>query len=190
MFSGIIEELGKVKNIRRQGKLQRLEITAVKTLEDTKLGDSIAVNGVCLTVVETGKAFLGFDVMPETFSSTNLISLKTADKINLERALKAGDRISGHFVTGHIDCTGIIRRKNYVSDNMAFEIAVDSKFSKYLVSKGSVSVDGISLTIQKTAGNVFWVYIIPHTYSNTALSIRRPSDKVNIEFDILLKKNK
>lgn len=188
MFTGIIEELGQVKNIKRQAKTHRLEISADKIIEGTKIGESICVNGVCLTVVEIKKNLLSFDIMPETFTATNLSLLKVTSKVNLESALKAGEKISGHFVTGHIDCIGIIRRKSYVSGNLGFEIAVSEKFSKYLLPKGSVAVDGISLTIQKTAGNTFWVYIIPHTLANTTLGFRQPSHKVNVEFDIPLKK--
>lgn len=188
MFTGIIEELATVKTIKRQGKIYGLELSAGKVADGTKIGDSIAVNGVCLTVVKIKDNVLSFDIMKETFAAASLSSLKITDKVNLESALKAGDKISGHFVTGHIDCVGVIRRKNYVSDNLGFEIAVPQKFSKYLIPKGSVAIDGISLTLQKTKGNTFWVYIIPHTLESTTLAFRLPSHKVNIEIDMLAKR--
>jgi len=188
MFSGIIEELGKIKRISRKGNITLIEINAKNTLDGVKIGDSIAVNGVCLTVVGVKKDSFSFEAMPETLKATNLKDLKTADKVNLERSLKVGDRVSGHFVLGHIDCVGLIRRKSYINGNLAFEIAVTSEFIKYCLPKGSVSVDGISLTIAARESNVFSVYIIPHTLKNTTLSFKGPSDKVNVEFDLLVKR--
>jgi riboflavin synthase len=188
MFSGIIEELAEVKRISRHGNITLLEIKAKKVLEGTKIGDSICLNGVCLTAIKTESNSLAFEVMPETLKITNLGLLRISDKVNLERSLKIGDRLSGHFVTGHIDCTGLIRKKNYVEGNLCFEIATPEKFLNYTLLKGSISVDGISLTIQDKKRNVFIVYIIPHTLKNTTLGFKGPSDKVNIEFDILAKK--
>ena len=188
MFTGIIEELGVVKNIVKEGNLSLLEIKASKVLEDTKIGDSVSVNGACLTVVKKDYDYLSFEAMPQTLKLTNLGSLRISGKVNLERALKVGDRLSGHFVTGHIDCTGLIRKKTYVSSNLCFEIAVPAEFMKYIIPKGSVAVDGISLTIVTKKSNTFTVYIIPHTLKNTTLGFKGPSDKVNIEFDILAKK--
>jgi riboflavin synthase len=187
MFSGIIEETGEVKNISQRRYIALLEIKAKRTLEDTKIGDSLAVNGACLTVVKKEKDNLAFEVLPETLKVTNLGSLKIRDKVNLERSLRVGDRISGHFVTGHIDCTGIIRRKNYINENLCLEIAVPIEFIQYILPRGSISVDGISLTIAQKKSNSFNVYIIPHTQKNTTLGFKHPSDKVNIEFDILAK---
>ena len=188
MFSGIIEELGEIKNISRIGYNALLEIKANKVLEDTKIGDSISVNGACLTVVKKGSGALTFEAMPETLKVTDLGILKFSDKVNLERSLKVGDRMSGHFVTGHIDCIGLIRKKNYVENNLCFEIAVPAEFIKYCIPKGSIAVDGISLTVVNKKSNTFSVYIIPHTLKNTTLAFKGPSDKVNIEFDILAKK--
>lgn len=189
MFSGIIEELGVVRKISRQGKLTLLCIQADKAASDTKTGQSISVNGACLTVVKNEAGILSFEVMPETLSLTNLGSLKISDKVNLERSLKAGDRISGHFVTGHIDCTGLIRSKSFRNDNLCFQIVVPQEFLKYILPKGSVAVDGISLTVMEKKSNTFNVYIIPHTLKNTTLGFKGPSGKVNIEFDILAKKS-
>ncbi len=188
MFTGIVEELGRVKKILKRSNLVVFEIKADKVSEDAKIGDSISMNGVCLTVVRVENGFLIFEIIPETLNLTNLGNLRVADKVNLERALKIGERLSGHFVTGHIDCLGIIRRKNYLSNNLCFEIAVPAKFMPYIIPKGSITVDGISLTIAEKKSNTFSVYIIPHTLKNTTLGFNGPSDKVNIEFDILAKR--
>ena len=188
MFSGIIEELGELKKISKRGNVVLLEIQAKKILEDVNIGDSISVNGTCLTIIKKVSDILGFEVMSQTFKVTNLGSLRIKDKVNLERALKIGDRLSGHFVTGHIDCIGIIRRKNYINDNLCFEIAIPTKFMPYVLPQGSIAIDGISLTIVEKRSNTFTVYIIPHTLKNTTLGFKGPSDQVNIEFDILTKR--
>jgi len=189
MFSGIVEELGEIKKISKRDKVTLFEIQADRAIEDTLIGSSILVNGVCLTVIKNEEHVLSFEVMPQTLKVTNLGLLRIKDKINLERALKIGERLSGHFVTGHIDCIGIIRRKNYVRENLCFEIAIPAEFMGYILSKGSIAVDGISLTLVDKKSDTFTVYIIPHTLKNTTLSFKGPSDKVNIEFDILTKKN-
>ncbi len=189
MFSGIVEEIGQVKRISSNSRVRRLEIAAKKVCEDAKIGDSICVNGVCLTVVKKEDSLLSFEVMPETFKVTNLGNLRISDKVNLERSLKIGDRLGGHFVTGHINCLGIIRKKTHTLGNLCFEIAVPVEFIKHCNPKGSIAVDGVGLTIVNKRGNVFTVYIIPHTLKNTTLGFRGPSDKVNIEFDILVKNN-
>ncbi|MBU0503095.1 MAG: riboflavin synthase [Candidatus Omnitrophota bacterium] len=188
MFSGIVEELGIVKKISRSGNNTVLEIQAAKVLEDTKIGDSIAVNGACLTVIKINTDSLSFEAMPQTMKITNLGSLAIWDKLNLERSLKAGDRISGHFVSGHIDCLGMVRKKKHISGNLSFEIAVPLEFMGYILPKGSIAIDGISLTIVDKRSNAFTVYIIPHTLKNTTLGFKGPSDKINLEFDILAKK--
>jgi riboflavin synthase len=188
MFTGIVEELGEVSNISRHGNINLLVIKANKVVEDVKIGDSISVNGACLTVIKRESDILSFEVMPETLSITNLGALRISEKVNLERSLKIGDRLSGHFVTGHIDCVGIIRKKNYVNNNLGLEIAIPTEFISYCLTKGSIAVDGISLTIQDKKANTFTVYIIPHTLKNTTLGFKGPSDKVNIEFDILAKR--
>jgi len=186
MFTGIVEELGQVKKIYRHANNTLFEIAAYK-VQDTKIGDSIAVNGVCVTVVKKHPLAFIFETMPETLKVTNLSLLKVLDKVNLERSLKVGERISGHFVSGHVDCAGLIRRKGYLNANMAFEISVPTEFLKYLLPRGSIAVDGISLTIASIKSNTFLVYIIPHTLKNTTLGFKGPSDKVNIEFDLLTK---
>ena len=189
MFTGIVEELGVVKNMARKGAITVLSIQADKCARDAKVGDSIAVNGACLTVVKMEDKVLSFDLLEETSRLTNLGKLKIGEKVNLERSLKAGDRLSGHFVSGHIDCAGVIRNKAHISGNLCFEIAVPPKFLKYIAPKGSISVDGISLTVVNKRSNVFSVYIIPHTLRNTTLSFKGPSSEVNIETDLLAKYN-
>jgi riboflavin synthase len=187
MFSGIVEELGQVKEVSRRGNITVFKIEADRILEDTDIGDSIAVNGVCLTVIKKEQDNLSFEAMAQTLKITNLGSLQMGAQVNLERSLKIGDRLSGHFVTGHIDCLGIIRKKFYVGNNLCFEIAVPAKFIRYVAPKGSIAVDGISLTVAEKRSDTFRVYIIPHTLKNTTLGFRGPADKVNIEFDILIK---
>ncbi|KPK96794.1 MAG: hypothetical protein AMJ95_12265 [Omnitrophica WOR_2 bacterium SM23_72] len=188
MFTGIIEELGEVKSILPRSFATLIKIKAKKVQEDAKIGDSLSVNGVCLTLIKKESDALTFEVIPQTLRLTNLGVLKVSDKVNLERSLKMGDRLSGHFVTGHVDCLGTIRRKNYINNNLKYEIAVPVLFMKYVLPKGSIAVDGISLTIAQIKANTFSVFIIPHTLENTTLKIKGPSDKVNIEFDILAKK--
>ncbi|MFH0828017.1 MAG: riboflavin synthase, partial [Candidatus Omnitrophota bacterium] len=187
MFSGIIEELGRVRSVARRGNAALLAIEASKILEDVKIGDSISVNGCCLTIVKKERNVVSFEMMAETARITNLGGLRVSDKVNLERSLKVGDRISGHFVLGHVDCLGIIRAKGYFRGNFAFTISVPPEFLKYVFPKGSVSLDGISLTIADKRAGALSVYIIPHTLKNTTLGFKNPSDKVNVEFDILAK---
>jgi len=188
MFSGIVEELGQVKNISRRGNVTLIEVTGSEVSKDAKVGDSIAVNGACLTVVKNEREVLSFEAMPQTLKATNLGALQAAEKVNLERSLKVGERISGHFVTGHVDCIGIIRSKRVAAGNLSFDIAIPAEFMKYCFPKGSIAVDGISLTLAEKKSNTLSVYIIPHTLKSTTLSFKGPSDKVNIEFDILTKK--
>ena len=190
MFTGIIEELGEIKAVSRRGNLALFEVRADRVLEETAIGDSIALNGVCLTVIKKDPGILAFEVMPETLKVSNLGLLRPCSKVNLERSLKIGSRLSGHFVTGHVDCMGVIRKRNYINNNLAFEINCPVEFIKYIMPKGSVAIDGISLTIVDKKSGSFTVYIIPHTLKNATLGFKGPSDKVNIEFDILAKSAK
>lgn len=187
MFSGIVEELGRVKNIIRRGRNSLIEIRAERVLEDTKIGGSISVNGACLTVVEKKADALVFEAMPETLKVSNLGLLRTGEEVNLERSLKVGDRLSGHFVSGHVDCAGVIRKKTYISNNLCFEIAIPTEFIKYCLPKGSIAVDGISLTIAGVKSGAISACIIPHTLQNTTLKFKGPSSRVNLEFDLLAK---
>jgi riboflavin synthase len=188
MFTGIVEELGIVHGILKRGDVTLLSVQAAKILDGVGIGDSVAVNGVCLTVVKYDRGSLYVEMMPETASGTNLGLLKMSGRVNLERSLKVGDRISGHFVSGHIDCMGVIRRKARLRGNLCCDIAVPPGGIAYIVRKGSIAVDGISLTIVEKRSNVFSVYIIPHTMHNTTLMLKGPSDRVNIEFDMLMKR--
>ncbi|HIE13633.1 MAG TPA: riboflavin synthase [Desulfotomaculum sp.] len=185
MFTGIIEELGLVKGLGRQAVSVRLHVAADKVVESLRVGDSVAVNGVCLTV--TGLMDKGFtaDVMAETLNRTNLKELKIGDRVNLERALRFGDRLGGHLVAGHIDGVGRILRKIREGIASVFTIQAPPEVSRYLIRKGSVAVDGISLTVVEAGGNEFTVSIIPHTASVTTLGFKQPGDTVNLEADMI-----
>ena len=189
MFTGIVEELGRIKKITLKSGVVLLEISAQKTLQDTKIGESIAVNGVCLSVVSLNNNAVSFQVMGITWKTTNLGLLKIGQAVNLERSLKVGDRVSGHFVSGHIDCLGQVRRKSLRNGSIEFEISIPPASISYCLPKGSISLDGISLTLANVGASIIKVCIIPHTFKNTTLSFKRPSDKLNVEFDILAKKN-
>ncbi|MCX7885225.1 MAG: riboflavin synthase [Caloramator sp.] len=187
MFTGIVEEIGKINKIIKGEKSAKIIINADKVLEDVKFGDSIAVNGVCLTVVDYSSGNFTADVMTETFLKTNLRNLKANDCVNLERALKLSDRLGGHIVSGHVDGIGTI--KSLQRDEIAvwFEIKAPIEILKYIVYKGSVTIDGISLTVAYADDYTFKVSIIPHTFEKTILFYKRIGDEVNIECDILSK---
>jgi riboflavin synthase len=187
MFTGIIEELGTVKKVVQRGKAMELAIHASKILTDLQLGDSIAVNGVCLTVTEFTKDGFSADVMPETFKSTSLSAIKERTKVNLERAMSANGRFGGHFVTGHVDGTGKIMKKSASENAIYIQISVPPELSHLLVMKGSIAVDGISLTVFGNEENTVTVSIIPHTASETVLGFKSVGDAVNLEFDMLAK---
>jgi len=188
MFTGLIEEVGTLRRVVRQGEAMVLTIAAAKVLEDVKLGDSIAVNGVCLTVVSFGGDFFSADVMPETYRHTNLSELKPGSPVNLERAMQAGGRFGGHIVQGHVDGTGVIVGRRAEANAVVFTVRPDSgRLLRLAVPQGSVTLDGISLTIaslDEEAGT-FSVSIIPHTLRETALQHKQPGDSVNIENDVL-----
>lgn len=186
MFTGIIEEVGKVKMIQR-GNITKMAVECKKVLDGVKIGDSIAVNGVCLTVTNIGKDLFTSDIMYETLKTSNLGSLKIGSIVNLERALSISGRLNGHIVTGHVDTVGTIIDKNKINGTTTFKIKIDERYSKYVADKGSVAVDGISLTVVESSASYFTVSIIPHTEINTTLNIKRIGDTVNIEVDILSK---
>lgn len=185
MFTGLIEETGKVSSLRRGGNSSFIRIQAEKVLEGTVTGDSIAVNGVCLTVTEMGSGWFQADVMNETLARSSLGSLKPGDPVNLERAMAAGGRFGGHIVSGHIDGTGTVT--DIKNDGIAvwYTITADPQILRYIVEKGSVALDGISLTVAKVTAESFSVSVIPHTAEVTALSKRKTGDKINIENDII-----
>lgn len=187
MFTGIVEEIGKVQRITQSGEAMRLVLEGKKVLEDVKLGDSIAVSGVCLTVTDYTSSSFSVDVMPETYHSTTLAELKRGSSVNLERAMAANGRFGGHFVTGHVDGTGMILRKEKKDNAVYVDIEVPPSGTVYTMFKGSIAIDGTSLTIFGIKDNVITVSLIPHTYSETVLGLKEPGDKVNIEFDMLAK---
>ncbi len=187
MFTGIIEEIGTIKQIIKSDQAIVLEIEAKKVLEDVKLGDSIAVNGVCLTVTTFSPNQFTVDVMPETVRATSLQALKAGSKVNLERAMIANGRFGGHFVSGHVDGTGTIQDKKRVANAVYYTIVVNEDLSRYLMLKGSVTVDGTSLTIFGVSDNSFTISLIPHTLNETILGGKGKGDTVNIEVDMLAK---
>lgn len=187
MFTGIIEEIGIIKSVKSGARSAAFDINASKVLSDTKVGDSISVNGVCLTVTTTGAASFTADAMPETLERSNLGELRPGSPVNLERALRLGDRMGGHMVSGHIDGTGSII--NFKEDENAIWICITAGESllRYIVGKGSVAIDGISLTVANAEENRFYVSVIPHTRKETILCNKTPGSKVNIECDVIAK---
>jgi len=186
MFTGIIEEIGIIESIKHKKNLSRIKVRAKITPRGIKKGDSLSVDGVCLTVTDKGKNILLFDVMKETLQKTTLGKVLKSRKVNLERALKANSRLSGHFVTGHIDQIGsvkeCIKKNNYIELQI-----VANTLKKYLVPKGSVCINGVSLTVGEVNKNYFSVYLIPFTDHMTNLGLKKKGDRVNIETDILAK---
>lgn len=187
MFTGIITELGKIKGIARTPHGARFTVGCRNIKKDLKLGDSIAVNGVCLSVIAIKKDTVSFDVVANTLRGTNLKRLKTEGPVNLEKALKLGDTLSGHILSGHVDCERVIRGISKTSDGWRLDINILDDDKKYVVDKASIAVDGISLTIADVYFGFFRVYLIPHTMENTALKQKKAGDYVNIEFDMLAK---
>lgn len=185
MFTGIIEEVGIIKRLEKKGNIFCLVIEGKIVLEDIKIGDSLAVNGCCLTVTKIDNKNIYFDLSLEAAKKTNLTNLKIGEKLNLERALKVADRLSGHFVTGHIDGLGEIKNKISKADTVSLEIGIPQELKKYLVPKGSIAVEGISLTINQVFTNYFTLQIIPYTLKHTNLLYKKIGDKVNIEVDML-----
>lgn len=187
MFTGIIEEIGVLQNMKRGTNEYQLTLSAKKVLQDVKLGDSIAVNGVCLTVTSFTSEQFTVDVMPETIKATSLQSLARGSSVNLERAMAANGRFGGHFVQGHVDGVGTIKSKNQVSNAVYFWIETSAEMMRYIVPKGSVTIDGISLTVVEVKDNQFSISIIPHTITETILQFKQHGDGVNIECDMLAK---
>lgn len=183
MFTGIIEEIGTIRSIQWGSKSAILTIQAAKILQDVKIGDSINTNGVCLTVTTFGSNEFSVDVMAETMRHTNLATLRAGSKVNLERALKLNDRLGGHLVSGHIDGTGTI--SNLLREDNAVWVTIKTKpeITRYILHKGSVALDGISLTVAESKQNTFKVSVIPHTGMETTLLSKQHGDTVNIECD-------
>ncbi|MBL8228013.1 MAG: riboflavin synthase [Bryobacterales bacterium] len=188
MFTGIIEECGPVESIESREAGARLRIGCGKVLADAAEGCSIAVNGVCLTAIDLRPNSFCADLAPETLRRSNLGDLHVGEPVNLERSMIAGGRLDGHIVQGHVDATGeFLSLDELGADNWWLRIRVPPQAERYLVYKGSVAIDGISLTVAGLEGDVLSVTIIPHTYRNTALQVRRPGSRVNLECDIVAK---
>src|SRR5690625_1300180 len=187
MFTGIIEEIGEVKEINKGSESLQIKVGAKEVLTDVQLGDSISVNGVCLTVTSFTETEFDMDVMPETFHDTALRQLQIGSKVNLERAMSAKGRFGGHFVSGHVDGIGEIVKRESRDNAEYFHIKVEPELAKYMMMKGSVSVDGTSLTIFGLENNTFTISLIPHTQDATILTTKNVGDEVNIECDMLLK---
>ena len=185
MFTGIIEEIGILSNMKRTGDSFVLTIEAKKILDDVHLGDSIAVNGVCLTVTSFTGNYFTVDVMPETVRATSLKDLKRGSKVNLERAMAAGGRFGGHFVSGHIDGTGVIKSKKAFENAVYYEIEVGPDLMRYIIQKGSIAVDGTSLTVFAVTATSFTLSLIPHTLRETVLGLKESGDIVNLECDMI-----
>jgi len=185
MFTGIIEEVGQVRQIVSGSVLGKISICAKTVLENTKLGDSIAVNGVCLTVTNLNEQVFTADVMPETLRRSNLGLLHTGDPVNLERAVAADGRFGGHFVSGHIDSIGIISHMHKEGNAVWIGVKAPVETVNLIVEKGSIAVDGISLTVAAVSDQIFEVSIIPHTGQQTALINKKVGDPVNLENDLI-----
>lgn len=187
MFTGLIEEIGEIKSIEKGARSARITIKAEKVMCGIKIGDSVSTNGVCLTVTEFNKNSFSVDVMAETIRSSNLGKLKSGSHVNLERALMASDRLGGHIVSGHIDGIGTI--VDFCIEENATWVSVETTVDilKYIVHKGSIAIDGISLTVAYVDENIFKVSIIPHTKGETTLISKKVGDEVNLESDMMAK---
>ncbi|NDD57014.1 MAG: riboflavin synthase [Verrucomicrobia bacterium] len=187
MFTGIVEEAGVVKAVTPRGKGWSLEVEASQVAQGAKVGDSIAVNGCCLTVTGVKGEGLTFDLLDETRAKTNLKTSQTGSRVNLESSLRADGKVGGHFVTGHIEATAKVTKWSRAGQDWELEAEVPAGMARYLVPKGCVALDGISLTIGKVEGRRLNVWIIPHTYEVTTLRDRKEGDELNLECDLLAK---
>lgn len=187
MFTGIVEELGTIAAVEDQGDAIRLTVQASTVLDGTGLGDSIAVNGCCLTVVTSDGDTWTADVMQETLDKTSLLGITAGDRVNLERAVTVEKRLGGHIVQGHVDGVGEVVRRTPSEHWEVVEISMPPEFGRYLVDKGSVTVDGVSLTVIEALEKSFTVSLIPETLARTTLGARQPGDRVNLEFDVIAK---
>jgi riboflavin synthase len=185
MFTGIIEEVGTIEQIKQSGEAIVMTIASKRLLTDVHLGDSIAVNGVCLTVTSFDKDRFTVDLMPETVRNTSLRQLSRGSRVNLERAMAAGGRFGGHFVSGHVDGIGEILSKHRRDNAIYYEIKVSKELRKYIILKGSIAIDGTSLTVFGVTDDTFTISIIPHTVEETIIGMKGPGDVVNIECDMI-----
>jgi riboflavin synthase len=187
MFSGIVEGLGTVEDVAEESGARRLVIAYAAIAQRSRIGDSIAVNGCCLTVVERSEERFAFQAGPETLARTNLGELRVGDRVNLERALVAGELLGGHLVQGHVDGTGTVHARDREGDWEMFWVAAEATLLRQMVPKGSVAIDGVSLTLVDVLEDRFSIALIPHTLEVTTLGFRRVGDRVNLETDVLAK---
>ncbi|KUO62755.1 MAG: riboflavin synthase subunit alpha [Gracilibacter sp. BRH_c7a] len=185
MFTGLVEELGKVKTLELLQDSAKLTIEADKVLNQAQIGDSIAVNGVCLTVTEMNQKYFSVDIMHETLAKTNLHELKSLSKVNLERALQLSTRLGGHMVSGHVDGIGTISSIDNKGIAKVFKISAPPSLTSFLIPKGSVAIDGISLTVVEVEKDYFTISLIPHTFGHTTLGFKSIGSTVNLETDII-----
>lgn len=189
MFTGIIEELGKVRNIKRNKTSMTLEISCLKVLEGSIVGDSIATNGVCLTITKKSKDYYCADIMHETYNTTTLKYLRINSEVNLERALTLNKRLGGHIVTGHVDTTAKIIKKSKFENAVIYELIIKPIYLNQISIKDSIAIDGVSLTVQDITNRTLKVSVIPHTLNQTILVNKNINDLVNIEIDTLKKQS-
>lgn len=185
MFTGLVEEVGAISSVTQRGGILTLAVTAMAVLEDIRIGDSIAIDGVCQTVTAFDGGSFTVETVAETIGRTTFGRLHRGDRVNLERSLKIGDRLGGHFVQGHVDGTGRVTARKEYGGNVDLTIAAEASLGKYIVEKGSIAVDGVSLTVTHAADATFGVTVIPHTMGATTLERARPGDEVNLETDII-----
>jgi riboflavin synthase len=187
MFTGLIQEVGTVVALRTPAQATELELIAPRLAEQVRIGDSVAVNGCCLTVARRDGDKLSFDILRESLDRTNLGALPPQSRVNLELAVAANERFGGHFVQGHVDCAGPILAVEEKNADLRLEIELPPEFAQYVAFKGSIAINGISLTVAEVSPKSFAVWIIPHTRSQTNLADAKPGDLVNLEFDLLAK---
>jgi riboflavin synthase len=187
VFTGIVRELGVLEAIEGDGDGARLRIRAPRAAADAEVGDSIAVNGVCLTVVQIGKATLAFDAVPETLTRSSLGELEPGADVNIEPALRAGEPLGGHIVQGHVDGVGTVRALEREGEGVRLEVEVPAGLARYCVDKGSIALEGVSLTIAKVEDDTVTIALVPHTLAATTLGRLEPADVVNVEVDVLAK---
>jgi len=187
MFTGIIEEIGKVSDVNPIPGGKTIKISAVKILNDISVNDSVSVNGVCLTATKVDEQGFKVDAVGVTLEKSTFSELQISSPVNLERSLKLSDRLSGHFVLGHVNGTGVIKEIIKLGDNYLMRVNVPDDMKKYLIEEGSITIDGISLTIAELEDSTIGISIIPHTWNNTTLQYKNAEDRVNIETDVLAK---
>ena len=185
MFTGIIEEIGKIVNIKSENSLKSFTILSSVVINDLKIGDSISVNGVCLTVTKVQKKMFNIDLVCETLNKSNLGELNINDYVNLERAMQASSRFGGHIVQGHVETLGVILDKTIKEKDVMLSVGLDPEWMRFCIPKGSITLDGISLTIANIESNIIEIAIIPHTLENTTLGMKSKSDTLNVETDII-----